>query len=182
MSQDRHYDVIIIVICNEKWQERPYLRARLSNGSNHKPTGAGDAQTPPTGASAVDAWLAQGLYKAWRCEPAAHAGRSPSPHGMNRICSNDVLSAHGQGEFPVGASSVKEEYEASGQTITGYAVNLHVRSGGGDAWYWFERLPSGVGADGLGDRGTPRDSCVACHQGAGKNGASGHDFVYTQVK
>ena len=86
------------------------------------------------------------------------------------------------GEFPVGAAAVKELYDARGTTVVGHSVYLHVAAGGGGSWYWFEHLARGVGADGLGTSGTPRDTCVACHASAGHDGASGHDFVFTQVR
>jgi hypothetical protein len=150
-------------------------------------------QVPPRGADAVEAWLADGAYLDWSCEPEPHAARSPSPHGVNRICSNDVLSAHEAGEYPVDAASVKELYADDSVTIVGYAVALHVRAGteGGD-WYWYERVPldhpaphdaNGVVADALGDSGPAQSICVSCHSAAGSDAAhSGHDFVYTQVR
>lgn len=98
----------------------------------------GDAQTPPTGkAETIDAWIAKGDYKSWKCEPAAHDARSPSPHGKNRICSNTKTSAQGAGEYPVGSASVKELYDAAGTNITGYAIGLQVKAGtSGDTCYW----------------------------------------------
>jgi hypothetical protein len=72
--------------------------------------GIGNAQTPPQGMALVEAWLATGAYKAWACEPAVHASRSPSPHGFNRICSNDLIStnATSTAPWPEGAAGVKE--------------------------------------------------------------------------
>ncbi len=50
-------------------------------------------QTPPSsGRVDLEVWLTAGHYRSWHCEPAPHASRSPSPHGVNRICSNDLLS------------------------------------------------------------------------------------------
>ncbi len=162
------------------------------------PTGSPDAgvdpQNPPTtGRAAIEAWLAAGVYKQWKCEPASHDARSPSPHGKNRICSNAKLSAAGTGEYPVDSAGVKELLDTDGTTLIGYAVYRHVSGGaGGDSWYWYERVPAnhpaphdanGVVADGLGGAGPPRDICVGCHQGAGSDAMhSGHDMVYTQVR
>jgi hypothetical protein len=69
---------------------------------------AGDpAQTPPTtGRVDLEAWIAAGHYRAWHCETAPHASRAPSPHGTDRICSNDLLSASTAGTYPVGAAAV----------------------------------------------------------------------------
>lgn len=152
-----------------------------------------ESQLPPRGGAAVEAWIDEGHYLDWACEPEPHAARSPSPHGVNRICSNDTLSAHGDGEYPVDAASVKELYADDMTTIIGYAVARHVMAGtdGGD-WYWYERVPTdsavphdddGVVADGLGTDGPALSICVACHSAAGSDAAhAGHDYVYTQVR
>ena len=155
-----------------------------TDATNDKGT-PGTAQTPAMGAAAVEAWIAQKHYLSWRCESAPHDQRSPSPHGRNRICSNDLLSGHGAGPYPVGAAAVKELYNGSSNTIGGYAVYLHTKAGNSGAdWYWYEKLPgSGVVADGLGDSGGAKSICVGCHSGAGSDAMHpGHDFVYTQVK
>jgi len=146
---------------------------------------AGNAQTPPTGSeSDISAWLAGGDYKEWKCEPAPHDSRSPSPHGINRICSNDILSSHGAGEFPVGAAGVKELYDSEGASIIGYAMYRKVKKGQGEAWYWFEVTDAdGTIANGYGSKGPELDICVGCHMGAGSDADhSGHDFVYTQAE
>lgn len=154
----------------------------------------GADQTPPQGFEAIEAWLAEGHYKSWNCEAAVHGPIPISPHGMNRICSNDLLSGHPPdgGEYPVGSAGVKELYDDAGTSIVGYAVYLHIESGtAGDAWYWYERVPldspaphdaNGIVADGVGDSGPAMAICVGCHQAAGIDADHpGHDFVYTQV-
>jgi hypothetical protein len=171
------------------------LWACISCGGNPSP-GLGDAQTPPTtGRVGVEAWLADGSYKSWHCEAAPHAPRPPSPHqNMNRICSNDLLSGAGPGEYPVGSASVKELYESTGMTIVGYAVYLHSKMGTtSNTFYWYERVPltssvphdatSGVVADGFGGgMAAPEVICVNCHKLAGSDASHpGHDYVYTQV-
>jgi len=102
---------------------------------------AGTAQSPPTGGAAVEAWLAAGWYKQWAAEPAIHASRSPSPHGFNRIYSNQVISsaAGGTSPWPTGAAAVKELYNAPTDTTpVGYAVYLKTQadSAAGANWYW----------------------------------------------
>lgn len=152
-----------------------------------------DDQIPPSGAAAVEAWLSEGAYLDWTCEPAVHDARSPSPHGKNRICSNDVLSAHGTGTYPVDAAAVKELYDEAGTSIIGYAVAKKTTTGTtGAAWYWYERVPldhpaphdaAGVVADAIGSSGPALTICVGCHMATGIDAQhSGHDFVYTQVK
>jgi hypothetical protein len=151
----------------------------------------GDDQTPPTGASAVEAWIAQASYKTWACEPAVHAARSPSPHGFNRICSNDLIAnnATATTEWPEGAAAVKELYESlDATTPIGYAVYLkHApESASGANWYWYERTESVV-ADGNGDVGAPKQICVGCHAGAGTDAAhtpspGARDHVYSPVR
>jgi Cytochrome P460 len=169
---------------------------------------AGNAQTPPMGATAVEAWIAGGAYKEWACESAVHASRSPSPHGFNRICSNNVVSSNAAATtaWPAGAAAVKELWasdpnDADGGTPptapVGYAVYLKTESdsAAGANWYWYERVPldsavphnaSGVVAAGLGATGPAQTICVACHSAAGSDAAhtpspNGHDEVYTPV-
>lgn len=147
----------------------------------------GDAQTPPMGTPAeLDAWLAAGHYKAWKCEPAGHAARPISPHGPNRICNNTKLTSTGAGTYPAGAASVKELLVSDGGTaIIGYATGLKLTAGTstGASWYWYEKLNGSVVANGKGDKpGTESTTCTGCHQGAGSDAMhSGRDFVYTQV-
>jgi hypothetical protein len=153
-----------------------------------------DDQTPPTsGRSDVEAWLTGGAYKMWTCEPAVHAAREPSPHGFNRICSNDALAeaATGTAVWPKGAAAVKEIFtSATATTPGGYAVYLKTDadSAAGANWYWYERLPgqSDAVADGKGGSGAPKTICVACHGAAGSDAphtpsAGGRDQVYTPV-
>lgn len=160
----------------------------------------GDDQTPPQGRAAVEEWLAAGMFKAWAAEPAIHASRSPSPHGFNRIWSNDLIAqnASGTGAWPEGAAAVKELYaSATDTTPVGVAVYLKLKSdsAGGANWYWYERVPegspaphdaNGVVADGTGDSGPPKTICVGCHAAAGADAdhtpsAGGRDQVYTPV-
>jgi cytochrome P460 len=170
--------------------------------------GAGNAQTPPMGMTAVEAWIAGGAYKSWACESAVHASRSPSPHGFNRICSNDVISSNATATtaWPAGAAAVKElwasdpndtEGGAPPTAPVGYAVYLKTASdsAAGANWYWYERVPldsaaphdaNGVVADGLGSSGPAQTICVACHSAAGSDtahtpSANGHDEVDTPV-
>lgn len=156
-------------------------------------------QTPPTGAAAVEAWLTGGAYKSWSCEPAVHEARSPSPHGWNRICSNDAIATNvsGTAAWPMGAAAVKELYAAADGPIIGYAVYLKqaADSAGGANWYWYERVPldspaphdsMGVVADGTGGSGTAMTICVGCHAAAGADvdhtpSVGGRDQVYTPV-
>ena len=150
-----------------------------------------NAQTPPMGGAAVEAWVAAGSYKSWACESAVHASRDPSPHGFNRICSNGVVAANATATtaWPKGAAAVKELYATiDGTTPIGYAVYLKTEAdtAAGANWYWYERTPDGVVADGLGGTGEAKAICVGCHMGAGSDAmhtpsAGGHDEVYTPV-
>ena len=151
------------------------------------PAPAGDAQTPPQGTDAViSAWLTAGSYKGagWKCETAVHANRSPSPHGMNKICNNTKLTATvAPGTYGFGTASVKELYMADGTTIAGYATSLKLIDGDSDGgkWYFFEKMGATVVANGKGQANNS-DLCSSCHAGAGSDaGHSGRDFVYTQV-
>lgn len=162
-------------------------------GTTTNPSGdPPDDQTPPQGREQIEVWLAEGHYKAWHCQPAVVDPIPISPHGKQRICSNDVLSGHGTGEYPVGSAGVKELYDEAGVNIIGYAVYLHITAGtSGANWYWYERVPldspaphdeNGVVADGDGGSGPAMAICVGCHSAAGLDAAHpGHDFVYSQI-
>jgi cytochrome P460 len=170
------------------------------SGTSGSGTSGGDAQTPPQGAAAIEAWLAKGDYKKWAAEPEIHESRSPSPHGFNRIFSNELIAknAAGDGNWPEGAAAVKELYAAADDDKpVGYAVYLKTKADSADGanWYWYERVPldhpaphdaKGVVADGFGNSGPGKDICVACHAAAGADAAhtptvGGRDQVYTPV-
>lgn len=126
-------------------------------------------QVPPRGTVDLQAWLAQGHYQQWICEPAAHPGRAPSPHGPSRICNNDALHAAAAGAFPVGAAAVKELFD--GSMVTSYAVARKITAGeGGGRWYWYEGGPDKIFANSEGAA-----NCVSCHTQAAR------DFVFTIV-
>jgi hypothetical protein len=135
----------------------------------------------------------KGYYKSWTCESALHASRVPSPHGIDRVCSNTLIhgNATGTGAWPVGAASVKELYaNMTDTTPSGYAVYLKTAddtSAGGAAWYWYEQPPMMAPvADGMGDSGGAKTICVGCHAAAGSDAMhtptpGGRDQVYTAV-
>ena len=139
----------------------------------------------------MKAWIAKADYKAWHCEAAEHASKDPSPHGVNRICSNDKLAGAGAtGMFPVGSAGVKELWDKAGGAVIGYAVYVKTEadSAGGANWYWYEENPTiaapvgPVVADAFGDTGQAQSICVSCHIKAGTTfAASARDFVFTQV-
>lgn len=134
---------------------------------------AGDDQTPPTAdQAALDAWLAAGTYKSWRCEATAHEARSGSGHDRNRICTNTLQSAHSSTTaFPVGSAAVKELIDGDGR-IEGYAVYVRAEDGdGGEKRFWYEIIDGSVIAIGYG-----HTTCTGCHGGAPK------DYVFTQVR
>lgn len=142
----------------------------------------GNDETPPTGDSAaILRWLDAKSYAKWACEPAPHPARAGSAHSKNRVCSNGLASKHGAGEYPAGAASVKELFDANDKP-SGYAFALKTGAGGAEAWYYFEVIGASVVANGQATSGSPKTLCAACHEGAGKGGQTGHDFVYTQVK
>jgi hypothetical protein len=146
-----------------------------SDNANSPGGDLGDFQTPPRGGRLIETWIAQGFYRSWKCEPSSHPSRALGAHGQTRVCSNDLLSAAGPGEFPVGSASVKEIY--SGADVAGYAVSRHTSTGtSGSTWYWYERVGTGGATDAQGGA-----VCVGCHQRAG-NQLPGHDYVFTQVR
>ena len=172
-----------------------YLQAM----AQESPNPAGDAQTPPSTSGAdIEAWLADGAYKAWACETVAHPQMKVSPHGYNRVCSNDLtasFSGDADDERPIGSASVKELYDDA-SNLVGYATSLKLTNGSdqGRGWYWYERVPldsaaphdaQGVVADGLGEAGPAKEICVGCHAGAASDAqhsvTGSSDYVYLQV-
>lgn len=130
-----------------------------------------DPQVPPRGFDDILTWIEAGYYNDWSCEPEKHPPAPGSPHGSNRICSNDALvaAAAGDGEFPVGAAGIKEIF--SGDQIELYAVYRKMtQAAGGDSWYWFEGVRGDVIANDVGD-----GTCTGCHGGAPR------DFVFTII-
>ena len=151
------------------------------------PAPAGDAQTPPQGSDGViSTWLAAASYKGagWKCEPAVHANRSPSPHGKNKICNNMKLTATvAPAKYGFGVASVKELYMDDGTTVAGHALSIKLFDGdsAGPKWYFYEKMGNTVVYNGKGEPDNA-DLCSSCHTGAGSDAAhSGRDFVYTQV-
>lgn len=140
-----------------------------------------DPQTPPTSSkAAIDAWLDEGLYKQWKCQDAAHTSDPASGHPEKaRICSNDKLSAHGAGEYPVGAANVKEIFDANNTRI-GTTLYVKTKSGGGESFVWYGK--GDLEAFGPGSDNLVKATCVDCHSEAGSSTTFGHDFVYTQVQ
>lgn len=146
-------------------------------GSEEPPPGTGrpgDAQTPPTTSSAdIAAWIETGVYRAWHCEVALHPARPSGAHGENRVCSSPLLSSTTSTatEFPIGAASVKELGDGSGNVI-GYAVAVRTVQGqGGAGWLWYERIGQGSAIIGQGHGG-----CIGCHAQAAR------DYVFTEVR
>lgn len=139
-------------------------------------------QVPPTSdGAAVEAWLAQGFYKSWACDPMMRVPKPPSGNTMTRICTNAIGAAAGSGEYPVGAAFVEEAGDANG-VVTGRAVQRKVASGGAEAIYWYGKFlaDSTPLAAGLGSDATVKSQCVDCHSRAGADAGIGHDFVFTQ--
>ena len=128
------------------------------------------AETPPRGARALDAWLAAGHYKRWKCEATVMNPRPLGVHGRNRVCCNDLASRHGTGAYPVGAAAVKEIY--FGDRVGIHAVALKIAEGAAaSSWYWYEKNDQeGVGVPG----------CASCHSRAERQG--GKDYIFIQVK
>lgn len=136
-------------------------------------TPASSGQLPPRERMALESWLAQGHYKMWSCERGTSARRLNGAHGRTRICSNAALVASKSGDYPVGAASVKEIYDASDR-LNGYAIGLKITSGGAVAsWYWYERIGTSVIADG---DGTAVRLCSGCHQSAVRD----HVFILAE--
>jgi hypothetical protein len=124
---------------------------------------SGSPQEPPRGQPSMEAWLARGHYKSWRCEQQIFPPRGNGVHGRHRICANDALLASTSGMYPVGAASVKELFFGADDRPNGFAVGIKVAPGAGaSTWYWYSRVGSLAtlrpNADSVGDM-----TCAGCH-------------------
>ncbi|HEU4534698.1 MAG TPA: hypothetical protein VFS00_11295, partial [Polyangiaceae bacterium] len=158
-----------------------------ASGAGGGPSGAGDAERPPTDAAAMAAWIDAKYYADWACEPepTRKTDGSPGIHAhatSNRVCSNALMASTDRaagGEWPAGAAAVKEIYGSSGE-IVNYAVALKTgaASDGGRGWYWYE----GTGAGAIAGFGV--GLCTGCHGAASSD--EGHpgagDYVYFRVE
>src|SRR6185369_12421218 len=65
----------------------------------HADADVGTPQRPPRGQAALEPWLANGDYRAWRCEAMISPPRGSGNHGRQRICANQLLLANGAGTY-----------------------------------------------------------------------------------
>lgn len=129
-------------------------------------------QLPPEDDALLPAWLDARSWESWDCQVEPHPAVGPSPHGMNRICQNVLVEGAlgGSGDWPVGATLVKENFDDSG-TLAAVFLETRRRAGPGrDAWYYLRRDALG-GADVVN-----AGFCFDCHAGAPR------DFVWSTVE
>lgn len=146
--------------------------------SEGSPAGPGGGKELPTGsdlpADPADfgAFLAAERYNDWDCEPELHPSQEPSPHGMNRICQNDIASAalDGEGNWPVGTAFVKEQFNAAGE-LGAISVSVRESDAEGSAGWRFYREANGA----VTNNNTGQFFCTNCHDGADR------DFVWSTV-
>jgi hypothetical protein len=157
---------------------KPWLLLLLASGcgagGSHADAAAdadpGSPQRPPRGRAALEPWLAEEHFRAWRCEPDVSPPRLSGNHGRQRICSNDALLASTSGPYPAGSASVKELYTPEG-AANGFAVAIKLAPGDGPrTWYWYERRGA-PGGPALAE-GTGIPDCAVCH------GMAGRDYVF----
>lgn len=138
-----------------------------------------EAQRPATLTTAgIEHWLDAVFYETWACSEI-RPSRPPGGTTPMRVCSNHLASTHGAGEYPIGSVAVRELYDASHTRITGRAVIVKTKAGGGEAWYWYERRDGTLNASAMGDASQAKP-CVQCHQRANAS-LFGHDLVFNQV-
>jgi hypothetical protein len=141
----------------------------------------GDTQVPPVLTNdGLEAWLAKRHFDGWTCEPSIRPSRPPGGTAPNRVWQNDLSANHGDGEYPVGSTSVRELYD-NGGAMVGHAVTVKVAAGGGNAWFWYEKRGTNVVASGRGDANAATEKCVACHERANPTTLFGHDLVFNQL-
>jgi hypothetical protein len=131
----------------------------------------------------MEAWLDEGFYDDWVCEPEPNTKTDGAAaihvHGdATRVCTNILLAAsrlRSEGEFPVGAASVKEVYDEQGALGARLvSVKTAPESDGGEGWFWY--AAPDVAGHGLTD-------CTGCHAAAAEDAdhPGAGDFVYFRV-
>lgn len=135
--------------------------------------GMGTVNGLDTSRAGLERFTSERGYSGWRAE----AGTRPSvaSHGARvRVFFNETLVASleaGNAVHPVGSATVKELYEADGETLRGHAVDVKVAEGEGpDTWLFYE----GFTGDDEPFYGKGHPTCHGCH-------ASGIDYVRTEL-
>ena len=126
----------------------------------------------PASAAELGPWLDAAHYLDFDCEPAPHAAGDGSPHGDNRICQNNLVTDALQlrGDFPLGATLVKEQYTASG-ALAALSVETRINDApGASGWLYYRRQGDKVTHSGVGE-----PFCTGCHANAPR------DFVWATV-
>src|SRR5262249_34159102 len=139
-----------------------------------------DSQGPRTlTTAAIERWLDAAHYESWPCTPI-RASRPPATSTRPmKVCSNHTLSTAGPGEYPIGSVDVRIFYDAAHTHIVGRALTVKTKAGGGEAFYWYEKINGNLNASAHGDAAQARP-CVQCHEKASPS-LFGHDFVFNQV-
>jgi len=128
-------------------------------------------QLPPTDLTQLDEWLAARSWEDWDCEIDSHPATGISPHGTNRICQNVIVTRNldGTGDFPVGATLVKESFDGGGNSFALFVETRLDAGSGPSSWYFLRReTASGAIVDN-------EAFCADCHA------RSRRDFVWSTV-
>lgn len=134
----------------------------------------GNQEQIPDSVPDYAAWLAAKKYNAWDCQAESHPAVGVSPHQQNRICQNTLITQtlNGSGKFPVGATLVKETYDAAGQ-LAAFFVSKRVNDSEGTAGWLYYRQ----GIDGTVTHNAVNQAfCAGCHSGAPR------DAVFSTVQ
>ena len=128
-----------LLACDGGAEPGATIGAGGSGGAGGSSPVLGTSELPPQGQMAIEAWLAQGHYRTWRCEDGISSPRLNGAHGRQRICTNNAMASSAAGTYPAGASAVKEMFDRTDRP-SGFAVSLKAAAGAGDeTWYWYER-------------------------------------------
>jgi hypothetical protein len=142
--------------------------------------GADDSQAPATLTTAgIEQWLDAKHYESWPCTPIRVSRPPATSTRPMKICSNHLLSTAGPGEYPIGSVDVRIFYDNTHTNIVGRGLSMKTKAGGGEAFYWYEKINGSLNSSAQGDAAQARP-CVQCHEKA-KPSLFGHDFVFNQV-
>jgi hypothetical protein len=122
-----------------------------------------DENVPPSDEEGIGDWIDTGLYLDWSCEPDPGPATGVSPHGTRRICHSPLVEGDrdGTGQWPVGATLVKEQYDGAG-ALGAISLETRVNGQAGDpGWLYWRRAGDTVSNYGVGE-----PFCTGCHAGA----------------
>ncbi|MBX3156336.1 MAG: hypothetical protein KF773_10085 [Deltaproteobacteria bacterium] len=120
---------------------------------------------------ALQAWLADGGYKAWPHESGKHESAGPHGDAVLTFLAPALVASLRRGKghaHPKGVAAVKELYEKGKMSGWAVSVKLADDSADGRNWYWYEVFSTARDARAT-YQGVGFEVCRDCHSERGGN-------------